>query len=52
MKVKKPAFNEGIILSTFQSLGGFLEKNPDVSFDVVIVDEAHHAAADTFIFNY
>lgn len=46
---EKPAFNEGVILSTFQSLGGFLEKNPDISFDVVIVDEAHHAAADTFV---
>lgn len=46
---EKPAFNEGIILSTFQSLGSFLEKNPNVSFDIVIVDEAHHAAADTFI---
>lgn len=46
---EKPAFNEGIILSTFQSLGGFIEKNPELNFDIVIVDEAHHAAADTFI---
>jgi superfamily II DNA or RNA helicase len=46
---EKPAFTEGIILSTFQSLGSFLEKNPEITFDVVIVDEAHHAAADTFI---
>ena len=46
---EKPSFNEGVLLSTFQSLEGYLEKNPDLSFDLVIVDEAHHAAADTFI---
>lgn len=48
-ETEKPAFNEGVILSTFQSLGSFLEKNPEIAFDIVIVDEAHHAAADTFI---
>lgn len=46
---EKPAFNEGVLLSTFQSLEGYLAKNPNLNFDVVIVDEAHHAAADTFI---
>lgn len=46
---EKPVFTEGILLSTFQSLEGFLEKNPEVEFDVVIIDEAHHAAADTFV---
>jgi superfamily II DNA or RNA helicase len=46
---EKPAFNEGVLLSTFQSLEGYLEKNPEIHFDIVIVDEAHHAAADTFI---
>ena len=46
---EKPAFNEGVLLSTFQSLEGFMNKNPEVTFDIVIVDEAHHAAADTFI---
>jgi superfamily II DNA or RNA helicase len=46
---EKPSFNEGVLLSTFQSLEGYLEKNTDLSFDLVIVDEAHHAAADTFI---
>ncbi|HVX26877.1 MAG TPA: DEAD/DEAH box helicase family protein [Parafilimonas sp.] len=46
---EKPSFNEGILLSTFQSLDGYLEKNPEITFDLVIVDEAHHAAADTFI---
>jgi superfamily II DNA or RNA helicase len=45
---EKPSFNEGILLSTFQSLDGHLDKNPDLTFDIVIVDEAHHAAADTF----
>lgn len=46
---EKPAFNEGVLLSTFQSLEGYLKKNPNLTFDVVIVDEAHHAAADTFL---
>ncbi|MBB1283222.1 DEAD/DEAH box helicase family protein [Flavisolibacter sp. BT320] len=46
---EKPSFNEGILLSTFQSLEGYLEKNPGLVFDIVIVDEAHHAAADTFL---
>ena len=46
---EKPAFNEGVLLSTFQSLEGYLEKNPEIHFDIVIVDEAHHAAADTFV---
>ena len=46
---EKPSFNEGVLLSTFQSLESYLEKYPQISFDIVIVDEAHHAAADTFI---
>jgi superfamily II DNA or RNA helicase len=46
---EKPSFNEGVLLSTFQSLEGYLEKNPEIQFDIVIVDEAHHAAADTFV---
>ena len=46
---EKPTFHEGVLLSTFQSIEGYLDKNPDIGFDVVIVDEAHHAAADTFI---
>lgn len=46
---EKPTFTDGILLSTFQSLDGFLEKNTDLKFDIVIVDEAHHAAANTFV---
>jgi superfamily II DNA or RNA helicase len=46
---EKPSFTEGVLLSTFQSLEGYLAKNPELTFDIIIVDEAHHAAADTFI---
>jgi superfamily II DNA or RNA helicase len=46
---EKPTFNEGVLLSTFQSFDGYLQSKPDLTFDIVIVDEAHHAAADTFI---
>lgn len=46
---EKPAYTDGIILSTFQSFEGFYAKNPEICFDIVIVDEAHHAAASTFL---
>ncbi|NCI48483.1 DEAD/DEAH box helicase family protein [Sediminibacterium roseum] len=46
---EKPSFDQGVLLSTFQSFEGYFEKRPQLTFDVVIVDEAHHAAADTFI---
>lgn len=45
---EKPSYFEGIILSTFQSFDQFFEKNSQLHFDIVIVDEAHHAAASTF----
>lgn len=45
---EKPSFNEGVTLSTFQSFQAF-SKNVDPSFyDIVIIDEAHHAPADTY----
>jgi superfamily II DNA or RNA helicase len=46
---EKPTFNEGVLLSTFQSIDLYIENNAELSFDIVVVDEAHHAAADTFI---
>lgn len=46
---EKPSYTEGIILSTFQSFEGFYHKNPELYFDIVIVDEAHHAPASTFL---
>jgi superfamily II DNA or RNA helicase len=45
---EKPTFNEGIILSTFQSFDNYYKKYTDLEFDLVIVDEAHHVPADTF----
>jgi superfamily II DNA or RNA helicase len=45
---EKPAFNRGILLSTFQSFDGYYKNHQDIEFDIVIVDEAHHAPADTF----
>lgn len=45
---EKPAFLEGVTLSTFQSFPQFLKSNGGFTYDVVIVDEAHHAPADTY----
>lgn len=45
---EKPAFLEGVTLSTFQSFLQFYKSNGGFSYDIVIVDEAHHAPADTY----
>ncbi|MFN8240738.1 MAG: DEAD/DEAH box helicase family protein [Bacteroidales bacterium] len=45
---EKPAYQNGIILSTFQSLENYLYQYPNLYFDVIIVDEAHHAPATTY----
>jgi superfamily II DNA or RNA helicase len=45
---EKPAFNEGVTLSTFQSFLEFYKSTGDFYYDIVIVDEAHHAPADTY----
>ena len=45
---EKPAFTEGILLSTFQSFENYYKTNSDIIYDLIIVDEAHHAPADTF----
>jgi len=44
---EKPAFLEGVTLSTFQSFQDFYETT-GFYYDVVIVDEAHHAPANTY----
>lgn len=46
---EKPSFLEGVTLSTFQSFNEFYKKNGGFYYDVIIVDEAHHAPADTYI---
>lgn len=45
---EKPAFLEGITLSTFQSFQEFHKTTNDFFYDIVIIDEAHHAPADTY----
>lgn len=45
---EKPAFLEGVTLSTFQSFPKFYESNGGFNYDLVIVDEAHHAPASTY----
>lgn len=46
---EKPAFLEGVTLSTFQSFHDFRKKSGEFYYDVVIIDEAHHAPADTYL---
>ncbi|MES2328162.1 MAG: DEAD/DEAH box helicase family protein [Bacteroidota bacterium] len=46
---EKPSFLEGVTLSTFQSFNEFHKKNSNFYYDVIVVDEAHHAPADTYI---
>jgi superfamily II DNA or RNA helicase len=46
---EKPTFLEGVTLSTFQSFNDFRKKSGEFSYDVVIIDEAHHAPADTYL---
>lgn len=45
---EKPVFFEGVTLSTFQSFLGFYQTTNEFYYDIVIVDEAHHAPADTY----
>lgn len=46
---EKPAFLQGVTLSTFQSFSDFHKRSEYFSYDIVIIDEAHHAPADTYI---
>jgi superfamily II DNA or RNA helicase len=45
---EKPSYNEGVTLSTFQSFQSFAKTIEKSYYDIVIVDEAHHAPADTY----
>jgi superfamily II DNA or RNA helicase len=45
---EKPAFLEGVTLSTFQSFQEFYKSTNDFYYDIVIVDEAHHAPAKSY----
>jgi len=44
----KPNFNEGILLSTFESFPNWNRNNDESFFDIIIVDEAHHSRATTY----
>jgi superfamily II DNA or RNA helicase len=46
---EKPSFLEGVTLSTFQSFPEFNKKSNEFYYDIIIVDEAHHAPADTYL---
>lgn len=46
---EKPTFLEGVTLSTFQSFNDFRNRTDYFYYDVVIIDEAHHAPADTYL---
>lgn len=46
---EKPTFLEGVTLSTFQSFNDFHKKSNGFYYDIVIIDEAHHAPADTYL---
>jgi superfamily II DNA or RNA helicase len=46
---EKPSFLEGVTLSTFQSFNEFHKKTNGFYYDIIIVDEAHHAPADTYL---
>lgn len=46
---EKPSFLEGVTLSTFQSFNEFHKRTNNFYYDVIIVDEAHHAPADTYV---
>lgn len=45
---EKPSFLEGVTLSTFQSFQDFYKTTGAFYYDLVVVDEAHHAPADTY----
>lgn len=44
---EKPTFSEGVTLSTFQSFKEYSKTSP-TNYDIIIVDEAHHAPAETY----
>ena len=44
----KPAFNGGVLLSTFGVFTDWYQKREDLRFDIAVVDEAHHSRARTY----
>lgn len=53
---EKPAFYEGIIFATWQSVDAYISTGNSLEnhFDLVIIDEAHHAPSNSFssLINY
>lgn len=48
---EKPAYFDGVTLATFQSVYNHLGANKEIPFfNVVIIDECHHAGAETYNF--
>ncbi|RYE59523.1 MAG: DEAD/DEAH box helicase [Sphingobacteriales bacterium] len=45
---EKPSFSEGVTLSTFQSFQDYYKTIQGFKYDIIIVDEAHHAPAETY----
>ncbi|WLR46555.1 DEAD/DEAH box helicase family protein [Halobacillus litoralis] len=46
---EKPKFNEGTTLATFQSVFNQIKSNRSLpDYNIVIIDECHHAGADTY----
>jgi superfamily II DNA or RNA helicase len=46
---EKPIFNEGTTLATFQSVFNHIKADkPLPDYNIVIIDECHHAGADTY----
>ncbi|MFA1512644.1 DEAD/DEAH box helicase family protein [Priestia aryabhattai] len=46
---EKPMFNEGTTFATFQSVFNHIKANkPIEDYNIVIIDECHHAGADTY----
>lgn len=45
---EKPSFQEGITLSTFQSFLEYYKSIEPSFYNIIIIDEAHHAPADTY----
>jgi superfamily II DNA or RNA helicase len=45
---EKPGYDSGVTIATFQSFAKYKEENPELQYDIVIVDEAHHSMAPTY----
>lgn len=47
---EKPVYDDGITLSTFQTMrNAIIRDNFEGEYEIVIVDEAHHAPSDTYL---